>query len=194
MNTINTKIDKQYELYVNDTKTTLKFNQLSFNIKQLDKTNNAYFPFEFTYDPFNENFQHIITGLKANYMYNDAGLRYIKKSDYTSDGILYELYKDGNKMQCIDLRVMALKEINNINSCISLYCDWYLINPESYTGNMIRRLQDELKTLYNIQMAQYNQLKQQLEKDLDIDPNESVFLNNFRKSYNKIDWFKPYKI
>ena len=193
MNTINTKIDKQYELYVNDTETTLRFNQLSFNIKGLDKnTVNSYFSFGFSYDQLNENSQHIIAGLKANYMYNDAG--YIKKSDYTSDGILYELLKDGNKIQCIDLRVMVLKEINDINSYISLYCDWYLINPESYTGNMICKLQDESKTLYNIQMAQYNQLKQQLEKDLDIDHNESVFLNNFRKSYNKIDWFKPYKI
>ena len=31
MNTINTKIDKQYELYINDTNTILIFNQLSFN-------------------------------------------------------------------------------------------------------------------------------------------------------------------
>ena len=195
MNTINTKIDKQYELYVNDTKTVLKFNQLSFNIKELDKNMmNSSFSFEFTYDPFNENSQHIITGLKANCFYNDTGLRNIKKSDYTSDGILYELYKDGNKMQCLDLRVMTLGGISDINSCISLNCDWYLINPDSYTGNMICRLQDEAKTKYNVQMSQYNQLKQQLEKDLDIDPNESVFSNNFRKSFNKIDWFRPYKI
>ena len=49
MNTINTKIDKQYELYVNDTKTVLRFNQLSFNIKGLDKnTVNSYFPFGFS--------------------------------------------------------------------------------------------------------------------------------------------------
>ena len=195
MNTINTKIDKQYELYVNDTKTVLRFNQLSFNIKGLDKNAvNSYFSFGFSYDQLNENSQHIIAGLKANYMYNDAGLRYIKKSDYTSDGILYEFDEQGNKIQCLDLRVMALEGINDIDSYISLYCDWYLINPDSYTGNMICRLQDESKVLYNAQMTQYNQLKQQLEKDLDIDPNESVFSNNFRKSFNKIDWFKPYKI
>lgn len=196
MNTINTEINKKYELYVNDTKTVLRFNKLSFNIKELDKnTVNSYFSFKLTYDLLNENSQHIIAGLKANYMYKfNAGLRYTKKSDYTSDGILYEFDEQGNKIQCFDLRVMTLEEINDINSCISLYCDWYLINPKSYTGNMIRRLQDESKALYNVQMAQYNQLKQQLEKDLDIDPNESIFSNNFRKSYNKIDWFKPYKI
>ena len=195
MNTINTEINKKYELYVNDTKTVLRFNQLSFNIKGLDKnTSNSYFTFGFTYDQLNENSQHIIAGLKANYMYNDAGLQNIKKADYTSDGILYEIDENGNKIQCLDLRVMMLEGINDIDSYISLYCDWYLINPESYTGNMICRLQDEAKIKYNAQMAQYNQLKQQLEKDLDIDPNESVFLNNFRKSFNKIDWFKPYKI
>jgi len=195
MNTINNEINKKYELYVNDTKTVLRFNQLSFNIKGLDKnTVNSYFSFGFSYDQLNENSQHIIAGLKANHMYNDAGLRYTKKSDYTSDGILYEFDEQGNKIQCLDLRVMALEGINDIDSCISLYCDWYLINPDSYTGNMICKLQDESKVLYNAQMTQYNQLKQQLEKDLDIDPNESVFSNNFRKSFNKIDWFKPYKI
>ena len=194
MNTINTKIDKQYELYINDTKTILRFNQLSFNIKQLDKTNNAYFSFEFTYDLLNENSQHIITGLKADYFYNDTYLRNTKKTDYTSDGILYEFDEQGNKIQCLDLRLIMLKEINNIDSYINICCDWYIVNSNSYTGNMICRLQDESKILYNIQMTQYNQLKHQLEKDLDIDPNESVFSNNFRKSFNKIDWFKPYKI
>jgi hypothetical protein len=195
MNTINNKIDKQYELYVNDTKTILRFNQLSFNIKELDKNiMNSYFPFVFTYDQLNENSQHIIAGLKADYFYNDAGLRNTKKADYTSDGILYEFDENGNKMQCLDLRVMMLEGINDINSYISLYCDWYLINPDSYTGNMICKLQEEAKIQYNSQMMQYNQLKQRLAKDLDINPNESIFSNNFRKSYNKIDWFKPYKI
>lgn len=199
MNTINTEINrkyeinKKYELYVNDTKTVLRFNKLSFNIKGLDKnTMNSYFPFAFTYDQLNENSQHIIAGLKANYMHNDTG--YIKKSDCTSDGILYEYDENENKMQCLDLRVMMLEEINDIDSYVNIYCDWYLINPDSYTGNMICRLQDESKALYNEQIAQYNQLKHQLEKDLDIDPNESLYSNNFRKSFNKINWFKPYKI
>lgn len=195
MNTINTEINKKYELYVNDTKTVLRFNKLSFNIKELDKnTFNSYFSFGLTYDQLNENSQHIIAGLKSDYMYNDTGLRNAKKADYTSDGILYEFDEQGNKIQCLDLRVMMLVGLNGVDSYISIYCDWYLINPDSYTGNMICKLQDESKALYNAQMSQYNQLKQQLEKDLDIDPNESVFSNNFRKSFNKIDWFKPYKI
>lgn len=194
MNTINTKIDKQYELYVNDTKSTLRFNQLLFNIKQLDKINNCNFSFGLMYDLLAENYQHIISGLKTDYIYNDIGLRNTKKADYTSNGILYEFDENGNKIQCLDLRVIMLEEINNIDSYINICCDWYLVNPDSYTGNMICRLQDEAKILYNEQMTQYNQLKHQLEKDLDINPNESVFSNNFRKSFNKIDWFKQHKI
>jgi len=194
MNTVNNEINKKYELYVNDTKTVLRFNKLSFNIKELDKnTVNSCFSFGFTYDQLNEDSQHIRAGLKANYMYNDMGYT-TRKADYTSDGILYEFDENGNKMQCLDLKVMMLEEINDIDSYISIYCDWYLINPNSYTGNMICKLQDESKSLYNAQMTQYNQLKQQIAKDLDINPNESVFSNNFRKSFNKIDWFKPYKI
>ena len=124
-------IDKQYELYINDTQSTLNFNQLSFNIKTLNKSPSIIdFSFGFKYDNLNECQSNIMYGMKANRFYDDDG-RIYRKSDYSSDGILYEIDDNGNKIQCIDLRAIVLEDINDINNELHIRCDWYILNPDS---------------------------------------------------------------
>lgn len=195
MSLIIQSIDKyniDYEFYIEDTKETIKFDSLKFDvsIKGLLMTDTSLY---FTWNPDKEYGNHIYYAMKLNNFVHNEEIPIYRKIDYKFDGILYEIINN-KRTKVLDLKNAYNTSIDFENCNLELMCDWYILNPDSFTANKIAQLQDKTRKEYEIKQQEIYNFERHIAKDLDIDPNESVFQNNFRKSFVIFDWFKKYKI
>lgn len=147
-----------------------------------------YMDFKFTVTD-NTDMSEVNHILKGDKLYDMTTGYRMKKQDYITDCELYENINN-KSVKVMDLYCVMMTEYNEIDHTVNVRCDWITFNPESKTAQQINQYRETQHNEYNNKLNQYHQLL----NDLDIDPNESVFSNNFRKSFNKIDWFRRYKI
>lgn len=195
MSLIIQSIDKyniDYELYIEDTKETLKFDSLKFDvsIKGLLMTDTSLY---FTWNPDKEYGNYIYYAMKLNNFDNNEEIVICRKIDYKFDAILYEIINN-KKTKVLELKNAYNKSVDFEDCNLELVSDWYILNPDSFTANKIVQLQDKSRKEYKTKQQEIYNFEKHIAKDLDIDPNESVFQNNFRKSFVIFDWFKKYKI
>ncbi len=195
MSLIIQSIDKyniDYELYIEDTKETLKFDSLKFDvsIKGLLMTDTSLY---FTWNPDKEYRNHIYYAMKLNNFDHNEEIVICRKIDYKFDAILYEIINN-KKTKVLELKNAYNKSVDFEDCNLELVSDLYILNPDSFTANKIVQLQDKSRKEYETKQQEIYNFEKHIAKDLDIDPNESVFQNNFRKSFVIFDWFKKYKI
>ena len=188
MKTETLSLNGKFILKVKDTNYQIELTHFDFDIKMHDKFADYDMSYQFIVsDNIDMNYvKHI---LKADKMFDAETGCQMRKKDYVTDCELYEII-DNQVTKVMDLFNVVLCEYNEINKSVNIYCDYQLYNPESQTIQQLSKFKNQKKNEYNDKLEQYHQLC----NDLDINPNESVFSNNFRKSMNKFDWFKPYKI
>ncbi len=180
-------LDNNFTLKVKGEQTILPLIDAHFIVEVYDKySDNMDFYFTISNNIDMTNVIHILKGDKLYEMTSEYRIR---KQDYVTDCELYENINN-KEVKVMDMFCAMITECNDINHGINLRCDYMLFNSESQTAQQINQFRQNQINEYNDKLSQYNQLL----NDLDIDPNESVFSNNFRKSFNKMDWFRPYKI
>ena len=181
-------LDNNFTLLVKgDTDETLVLANADFIVEVHNKMND-FIDFKFTLTN-NTDMNFVSHILKADKLYDMTTGYIMKKKDYTTDCELYENICN-KSVKVMDLYCVRLSEYNEVDHSVNVVCDWITYNPKSKTSQQINQFKQNQINEYNDKLSQYNQLL----KDLDIDPNESVFSNNFRKSFNKMDWFRDYKI
>lgn len=180
-------LDNNFTLKVKGEQTILPLIDAHFIVEVYDKySDNMDFYFTISDNIDITNAIHILKGDKLYEMTSEYRIR---KQDYVTDCELYENINN-KEVNVMDMFCAMITECNDINHGINLRCDYMLFNSESQTAQQINQYRQTQINEYNDKMSQYNKLL----KELDIDPNESVFSNNFRKSFNKMDWFRSYKI
>jgi hypothetical protein len=181
-------LDNNFTLLVKgDTNETLVLTNADFIVEVHNKMSD-FINFKFTLTD-NIDMKEVSRILKAYKLYDMMTGYSTRKQDCITDCELYENI-DNKSVKVMDLYCVMLTEYNTVDHSVNVVCDWITYNPESKTSQQVNQFRQNQINEYNDKLNQYNQLL----KDLDIDPNESVFSNNFRKSYNKMDWFRPYKI
>ena len=181
-------LDNNFTLKVKGEQTILPLTNAHFIVEVYDKFSDSM-DFSFT---VSDNIDMTVVNhlLKGDKIFNmTTGERFVKK-DCTTDCELYENI-NGQSVKVMDMFcAMMTSYSNEYNHLITLRCDWMTYNTESQTAQQVNEFRINNKNEYNNKLNQFNKLM----NELDIDPNESVFSNNFRKSFNKMDWFRPYKI
>jgi hypothetical protein len=181
-------LDNNFTLKIKGEQTILPLTDAHFIVEVYDKYSD-FMDFSFTVSG-NIDMTVVKHLLKGDKIVNMTTGELFKKQDCVTDCELYENI-NGQSVKVMDMFcAMMTSYSNEYNHLITLRCDWITYNPESQTAQQIVQSRQTQINEYNDKMNQYNKLL----KELDIDPNESVFSNNFRKSFNKMDWFRPYKI
>ena len=181
-------LNGNFILKIKDTNYQIELTHFDFDIKICDKFSDYDMSYQFIVSD-NIDMNYVSHILKADKIFDAISGYQIRKQDFVTDCELYEII-DNEAIKVMDLFNVMLSEYNEINKSVNIYCDYQLYNPESKTIHQLLKFKNQKKNEYNDKLEQYHQLC----NDLDINPNESVFSNNFRKSMNKFDWFKPYKI
>lgn len=180
-------LNGNFILKVKDTDNQIELTHFDFDIKMCDKFADYDMSYQFIVSD-NIDMNYVSHILKADKMFDEYGCQ-ARKRDYVTDCELYE-FINNECIKVMDLFNVILSEYNIIEHSVNIYCDYQLFNPDSPTIYKLTKFKQQKQNEYNDKLEQYHQLC----NDLDINPNESVFSNNFRKSMNKFDWFKPYKI
>ena len=188
MKTETLSLNGNFILKVKDTNYQIELTHFDFDIKMHDKFADYDMSYQFIVND-NIDMHYVSHILKADKMFDAVTGYQMKKQDYVTDCELYENINN-KSVKVMDLYCVMMTEYNDIDHTVNVRCDWITFNPESKTAQQINQYRQTQRNEYNNKLNQYHQLL----NDLDIDPNESVFSNNFRKSYNKMDWFKSYKI
>lgn len=181
-------LNGNFILKVKDTNYQIELTHFDFGIKMYDKFSNCDMSYQFIVSD-NIDMNYVSHILKADKMFDAISGYQMRKQDYITDCELYEII-DNEVIKVMDLFNVMLREYNKNEHLINIYCDYQIYNPASKTISNLMKFKQQKQNEYNDKLEQYHQLC----NDLDINPNESVFSNNFRKSMNKFDWFKPYKI
>ena len=180
-------LDNNFTLKVKGEQTILPLINAHFIVEVYDKYSDNM-DFYFTISD-NIDMTNVIHILKGDKLYEMSSEYIIRKQDCVTDCELYENINN-KEVKVMDMFCAMMTECNDTNHGINLRCDYMLFNSESQTAQQINQYRETQHNEYNNKLNQYHQLL----NDLDIDPNESVFSNNFRKSFNKMDWFRRYKI
>lgn len=162
-------LDNNFTLLVKgDTNETLVLKNADF-IVEVHNIITDFVDFKFTLTN-NTDMNFVSHILNADKLYDMMTGYRMKKQDCITDCELYENICN-KSVKVMDLYCVMLTEYNEVDHSVNVVCDYITYNPNSKTSQQINQFRQNQINEYNDKLYQYNQLL----KDLDIDPDESMF-------------------